>query len=200
MGNMPLEPRIKYQEELDLGFGRSVVAHPGAEDLYRCIQCGTCSSTCPLVTYMEHTPRRIIAMTRAGLKNDVLKSNTIWLCSSCYSCTVACPKQIKITDVMYTLKREAIRSGVHADMPIPVLAGEFIKSVARTGRSNEMRIITATWLKTKPFELFKQAWMGLRLWLKGRLSFGLHRMSGDRRQIRKLLVAAGEQNLGPRGG
>jgi len=187
MSDSTFEARPKQQHHFDLNFGKSIMALPGGEDLYRCIQCGTCSSTCPLSAYMDHTPRRIIAMTRAGLKDDVLASNTIWLCSSCYSCTVACPKQIRITDVMYSLKRRAIQTRRFSVGPVAALARAFIASVLRTGRSNESRIIVRTWLSTQPFELVRQAWLGLRLWLKGRLSLRRHRMTGSARDIPKLL-------------
>ena len=194
MGTTPVLPNLRYQQNLDLGFGGEVVSRLGGEDLYRCIQCGTCSSTCPVSGYMQHTPRKIIAMVRAGFRDDVLTSNTLWLCASCYSCTVACPKQIKITEIMYSLKRLAIREPRNARLPAPVLADEFMKSVVATGRSNETWIITRTWLRVRPFELLKQAWLGLRLWLKGRLSIGRHFMTGDRRSLRRLLQAAGTQS------
>ncbi len=196
MGSIQIRPNMKYQRQLDLGFGSSITAFPGCEDLYRCIQCGTCSSTCPVSVYMDHTPRKIIAMSRAGFRDDVLTSNTIWLCSSCYSCTVECPKQIKITDIMYSLKRIAMQEKRHANLPTPVLANEFMKSVVKTGRSNETWIMTWTWLKTRPFELFRQAWLGVRMWLKGRLSFSHHRMDGDRTALRRLLTAAGSEGRG----
>jgi quinone-modifying oxidoreductase subunit QmoC len=194
MGSPPVLPNLRYQQNLDLGFGGEVVSRLGGEDLYRCIQCGTCSSTCPVSGYMQHTPRKIIAMVRAGFRDDVLTSNTLWLCASCYSCTVACPKQIKITEIMYSLKRLAIREPCNARLPAPVLADEFMKSVVATGRSNETWIITRTWLRVRPWELLKQAWLGLRLWLKGRLSIKRHFMTGDRRSLRRLLQAAGTQS------
>ena len=53
-------------------------------------------------------PRRIIQLVREGFRHDALRSQTIWLCASCYACAVHCPQDIHITDVMYTLKREAI--------------------------------------------------------------------------------------------
>jgi heterodisulfide reductase subunit C len=188
MRKLRIKREIKYQEEVDPGFGEAIAAMPGAEDLRRCIQCGTCSSTCPMSIYMDHTPRRIIAMTRAGFRSDVLKSNTIWLCASCYSCTVECPKQIKVTDVMYALKRRAIEDKVYPrHLPIPVLAREFFKSVWATGRSNEGRTVTLTWLKTSPWRLLRQAGLGLKLLRRGRLTLRTERMAGDREEMRRLL-------------
>jgi heterodisulfide reductase subunit C len=181
---------VKYQEELDPEFGESIASIPGGEDLHRCIQCGTCSSTCPMSIYMDFTPRRVIAMTRAGFKDEVLSSSTIWLCASCYACTVECPKQIKVTDVMYALKRRAIEEKVYPRrLPIPVLAREFFKSVWKTGRSNEGRIVTLMWLRTAPMKLLGQAGLGLKLLFRGRLALRTERMTGDRDEMRRLLEA-----------
>ena len=78
------------------------------EPLKTCIQCGTCSGTCPVAGYMDHTPRQIIAMINQGMKDQVLESNTFWYCASCYHCTVRCPQEINITELMYALKRYSI--------------------------------------------------------------------------------------------
>ncbi len=162
--------KIKYEAELAPSFGDEIAAMPGGEKLFSCIQCGTCSGACPMSPYMDYTPRRIIAMTRAGFKNEVLSSFTIWLCASCYACTVECPKQIKITDVMYALKRRAIAEGIYPKrFPIPVLAHEFLNVVQQRGRNSESRLILRLYLKTKPLQLLRQALLGLRLWLAGRL-------------------------------
>ena len=190
MRNMQITRRIKYQGELDLGFAKEVAAMPGGEDIFRCIQCGTCSSTCPISVYMDQTPRRIIAMTRAGFKDDVLASNTIWLCSSCYSCTVECPKSLRITEIMYALKQKAIADKAYPkNLPIPVLAKEFFKSVMKTGRSNEGRTVAKVWLKTNPLKMLSQAALGLKLMRRGRMSMKTERMTGGHEQMRKLLDA-----------
>lgn len=163
--------RIKFESELDLSFGESIAERAYGEKLLSCIQCGTCSATCPLSHYMDYTPRKIIAMVREGFKDEVLSSLTIWLCASCYSCYVQCPRQIHITDIMYALKREAISRGGHPRRhPIPVLAREFFNRVKRHGRNTESRLLISLYLKTNPFAMFKEALLGMRLWLAGRLS------------------------------
>ncbi len=178
--------KIRYESELDQDFAGEIASVPGADKLFTCIQCGTCSGMCPLSPFMDYTPRQIIAMIRAGFKGEVLSSYTTWLCASCYSCTVECPKDIKLTDIMYAAKRLAIREGAYPKrFPIPVLANEFFKSVEDTGRSNEGRVLIKLYLKTKPLNMLKQATLGLKLMLRGRFSLkkeqvqgrdGLHRM------------------------
>lgn len=187
--------RIKYQEELNPDFGNTIAGTSDGEDLHHCIQCGTCSSACPVSVYMDFTPRKVIAMTRAGFEDDVLSSNTIWLCASCYACSQVCPKEIKITDVMYTLKRKAIRNKVYPKhFPVPVLAKEFFQSVWKTGRSNEMWIVAKTFLKTHPFKLITNSLLGLKLMLRGRMSPKVEQMEGDKEQMRKLLELMGQDS------
>ncbi len=165
--------KIQYEAELDPHFGARIASIPGGDKLLACIQCGTCSGICPISAYMDYTPRQIIAMIRAGFKAEVLSSYTTWLCASCYSCTVECPKEIKITDIMYAAKRMAIQEGVYPKrFPMPVLASEFFGLVKKTGRSTESRLIMRLYLKTNPFKMLKQAMLGWNLWRRGRMGIG----------------------------
>jgi heterodisulfide reductase subunit C len=185
---LPITRRIRYQKDLDPDFAKTILARPGGEDLLRCIQCGTCSATCPASVYMDYSPRRIIAMVRAGMRDDVLSSNAIWLCSSCYACTVECPKQIKITDVMYALKQIAVAAGTHPRrLPIPVLARESQAAVRRNGRISEGQVAARTFLKSDPRKLIGQATLGLRLMSRGRLTMRTEAMDEGREQVRRLL-------------
>jgi quinone-modifying oxidoreductase, subunit QmoC len=162
---------IKYEGELDAGFTAKVAKMAHGEKFFTCIQCGTCSATCPVSHYMDFTPRKIIAMVREGFKDEVLGSLTIWLCASCYSCTCDCPREIKITDVMYALKQMAIAEKVYPKrFPIPIMAQEFFRYVEREGRNSEGRLMLNMSLKTNPFRLLRYAKMGWKLFTSGRVS------------------------------
>jgi len=190
-----IERRIKYEAELDSSFADEIASAPGCETILACIQCGTCSATCPLSIYMDYTPRRVVAMTRAGFKQEVLNCFTIWLCASCYSCTVECPKQIKITDVMYALKQRAIKDRVYRNrrFPIPVLAREFFKSVAKRGRNSESRLVVRMYLKSDIFQFVKQSILGMRLWSRGRMKLRSESIK-NRKQLRALLRSVDQRN------
>ena len=100
-------------------FQDEVVARtPGEPHLERCIQCGTCGGSCPSGADMEHTPRGLFAMINAGMKNQVLRSNTPWYCVSCYYCTVRCPQQ-KYTSPTSCTRSSAWRfdEGLYDDPP-----------------------------------------------------------------------------------
>ena len=151
-----MQRELRFQREADPEWARQVSERPGCEGLFSCLQCGACSGTCPLSIYMDFGPRRIVALVREGFRKDALSSNTIWLCASCYSCAVHCPRQIHITDVMYSLKREAIQNHLYpAGFPIPVLAQEFYKMVRRRGRSSEFWLVLRMALRSNPLILFE---------------------------------------------
>jgi heterodisulfide reductase subunit C len=136
---------------------------------------------------MDYTPRKIIQMVREGFKTDVLTSSTVWLCASCYACTVECPKGIKITDVMYALKREAISSNYYPkNFPASVLASNFFKQVLNNGRNSEGPLLLKIYLKTNPFMLLKNMKLGFKLWLRGRISMRTERIK-DKKALKKLL-------------
>lgn len=169
--HMQIKRTIKYENELDKNFAKKIARLAYGEAMFNCIQCGTCSATCPVSHYMDYTPRKIIAMVREGFKEEVLSSSTVWLCASCYSCTVECPKSIKITDVMYTLKREAIAGGYYPKrFPMPVLAESFYNQVKKHGRNSEGPLLLKLFLKTNPFKMFANMALGWKLFRTGRIS------------------------------
>jgi heterodisulfide reductase subunit C len=171
---MELKRTIKYESDRVKGFGREVMSVPGCEQLENCIQCGTCSGLCPLSIFMDQTPRQVMELTRSDFKNEVLQSTTIWLCASCYACTVECPKQIRITDIMYELKQRAIHEGFYPKrFPIPVLAQEFYKMSRKRGRVTENFLATILFLKTNILAAVGMWRLGLNLFIRGRFPLKL---------------------------
>ena len=189
-GPSEIRRHIAYESDLDATFGERIARKAYGEKLFSCIQCGTCSGTCPVSHYMDYTPRKIIAMVREGFRDEVLHCVTIWLCASCYACTVDCPREIKITDVMYALKQEAMAQGVYPRrFSIPVLAREFFGGVLRDGRSNEMPMMIRFFLKTNPLRMLQNAPVAWRLWRTGRLALRRER-TRRRDSVATLLRAA----------
>jgi heterodisulfide reductase subunit C len=186
---MAVKSLIKYEVERDPEFAQWVTGVIGGERIRNCIQCGTCSASCPLSPYMDYTPRRLIHMAREGFKRDVLESFTIWLCTSCYSCTVECPRKIRVTDIMYALKRRAIEDGVYPKhFPIPVLAGQFGSMIRNKGRVTESWLIVKVFMRTSILKLLGMSKLGTKLFLKGRMEVLPASIRG-RKQLRVLLDA-----------
>lgn len=152
-------------------FLRDVIADtPGGERIAHCLQCGSCGGSCPNGAEMDYTPRAIFSMIAANRREDVLSANTMWQCVSCYLCTARCPQQIPVTEIMYALKRMAIREGMAKGTDAPALAKVFTDFVEWYGRSFEFGIASRYLLFNKPLSLLKGTGMGLSMFTKGRLS------------------------------
>lgn len=185
---MQIQRTIKYEADRVRGFADEIMSLAGCDQLKSCIQCGTCSGTCPLSIYMDYTPRQIMALVRADFKHEVLRSRTIWLCASCYACTVECPRNIRITDIMYALKQRAIQEGVYPRrFPIPVLAHEFSAMARRYGRITETLLVLRLFLKSNWTTLFRSWRLGLGLLRTGRFSLRRERIAG-RQQLEQMLA------------
>jgi heterodisulfide reductase subunit C len=184
------KPDIVIEQEMQLGFLDEIYSIPAGEKIKDCIQCGTCTGSCPVSFVMDHAPRKLWAMIRAGMRNEVLSSNTIWLCASCYSCTVRCPQEIRITDVMYALKQLSIKDKKFAsDVTAPEFAKSFVAIINRYGRNHEPELLTRYFLKTNPFGMLKNAMLGLKLIQHGRFPFLPEWIKGIK-QLQKIIKKA----------
>ncbi len=160
-----------------------------------CIQCGTCSGTCPVAGYMDHSPRQIIAMINAGMKEEVMDSNTFWYCASCYHCTVRCPQEINITELMYALKRYSIWKGRYKEGLIgPTFSETFVKMIVRSGRSFEPVLAPSYIFSFNAREFLQEVQNATELMLKGRLPLlpaRIKRLENFRRMIGRIIPMGG---------
>lgn len=169
---------------------------PGGDPrLEMCIQCGTCGGSCPSGADMEYSPRRIFAMVEANMREEVLKANTFWYCVSCYYCMVRCPQEVHITDIMYTLKRKAIREGYYRESSAsdaPDFSETFVDAVLKYGRSFELGLATRYHLRHHPMEAMKMATgLGFGMWRKGRMDLTPRRIK-NLGQLQAILQKAEE--------
>lgn len=155
-------PNIRFLEEVS-------ARTAGVSRLEMCIQCGTCGGSCPPAEDMDHTPRMLFAMIRAGMREQALASNTPWICVSCYHCVVRCPQDVHIADVMYTLKSMAIQARLFKDSTAPDFSQTFVDMVENYGRSYEFGLATRHYLKHFPMRLPGMAPMGLGMLTKKRM-------------------------------
>jgi len=107
-----------------------------------CYQCKKCSSGCPVTFAMDYLPNQILHMIQMGLKNEVLRSATIWVCASCETCTTRCPNDIDIARIMDAMRRESRKSGLATgEKKVPVFHDAFLSSIESTGRVYELGMI-----------------------------------------------------------
>ena len=84
----------------------------GSDKILKCFQCGTCTSDCPVARYSDsYRPRTLIHMAQLGLKDRVLKSDTLWLCAACFTCTDHCPQHVEVASVIRVFRNLAVENG-----------------------------------------------------------------------------------------
>jgi heterodisulfide reductase subunit C len=163
-----------------------------------CYQCRKCSSGCPLTFAMDLLPDRVIRLALLGQEDLVLSSNTIWVCSSCETCTTRCPNGIDIAGVMDWLKEEAVKRGRAVAQPeVAEFHRIFLKSIrsggGRLSETDLMRRFTLFKIRRRfdPGELRQNLKLGLALWKRGRLRLLGHRGIKGRGAVEQILKKAG---------
>ena len=77
----------------------------------KCIQCGTCTGSCPSGRRTAYRTRVVIRKALLGLREDLLKSQDLWLCTTCYTCYERCPRKISIVEAIIALRNMAAARG-----------------------------------------------------------------------------------------
>jgi heterodisulfide reductase subunit C len=186
---LPDVTRVTFDGRL---LAEEIRAATGIESrLEACIQCGTCGGSCPSADAMDHTPRALFALVRAGMRDEVLRSNTPWMCVACYLCVVRCPQEIRITDVMYALKGIAARDGLAPDPTAPGFSRTFVANIHSFGRSYEVGLVARHYLRHFPLRLPGLAPASLGMVASGRMALRPHRIRGVA-GLRAILARAAE--------
>jgi len=86
------------------------------EIITKCDQCGICSGSCPMVPEMDITPSQMMRMVQLG-ESEVMESKAMWLCASCFACTVRCPRGLDLSRVAEALRQMKLRKAIdHIDI------------------------------------------------------------------------------------
>ena len=183
----PLNPSSALAEKLALG---NVPASA-------CYQCKKCSCGCPLTFAMDLLPHQVILLSLLGQEEKVLKSSTIWVCSSCETCTTRCPNGIDIAGVMDWLKEEALKRGLVVPQPeVATFHRYFLDSIkSGGGRASEAALVRRFTLfkmrrKFDAKELKENLKLGWQLFKRGRLRLlGSHRpkQQAEIKELMKLI-------------
>jgi len=131
-------------------------------------------------------------MIEADMREEVLKANTFWYCVSCYYCMSRCPQEVHITDLMYTLKRKAIREGFSQESSAsdaPDFSEFFVDAVKKYGRSFELGLATRYHMRHHPLDAVKLAGFGLEMLRRGRIDLTPRRIK-NLDQLQKIMAAA----------
>jgi heterodisulfide reductase subunit C2 len=182
----------------DLSFARWVRDNiEGGDKLSLCMQCGVCSGSCPIGVQMDYGPRKLFMMIRAGMKEEVLSSNTIWNCTSCYRCIVRCPRGVPVTYILQDLAAKAAELG-YAKGPHENknFAKSFWWSAKTFGRTDERLVTAFYYLSLGLGEGYKRGMANLKIALgmikTGRMHLGAPHRIKDRKGLKAILAKAHE--------
>lgn len=183
------EVNLSQVLEKNRSFVDKVIEKSG-QDIRQCYQCAKCSGGCPGTFAMDFLPNQIIRMLLLGMKEQVLKSQTIWVCVGCNTCSTRCIRNIDVSRVMDVLRQEAVDGGYVEDLNSVVIFNDvFLNTVRNYGRLYEAGLLMFNNLRTG--NLMKDARFGLPMFLKGKVKLFPHRIQG-RQEIKRIFEKSRE--------
>jgi heterodisulfide reductase subunit C len=166
---------------------KAEVSRLAGEEFLTCIQCGTCSASCPTASLMDISIRSLIKLCLEGKREQALHNDTLWLCTSCLLCTVRCPRAIRPKAVVSALKEIAERDR-EEEKSLPADAAYerlFLKQIGDYGRIAELSL-TGEFLLAYPQGMVQSMQVGLELLPKGKIGLEIDRIRG-RDEVKRLI-------------
>lgn len=94
-----------------------------------CITCGLCSSSCPASGIDGFDPRMLVRMVGLGLEDDVVNAKWPWICTMCGKCEHLCPMEIRIPDLVRSIR------GLRNKEKVPGILQKGLKAALKTGNN-----------------------------------------------------------------
>jgi heterodisulfide reductase subunit C len=157
------------------------------EDVQLCFQCFKCSLGCPVSFAMDYLPHEIMRFVQMGLKEKVLNSSTIWVCTACETCTTRCPNKIDIAKIIDTLRQISLEEDRVAEKKVVAFHKAFLGSVRRHGKLNELEMMISYKLRTGRF--LDDLWLAPQLLKRKKLPLKLRHIS-NKAQIKEMFKKA----------
>ena len=194
---MTVAPPEQAARKYDLGFARWVRDNVnGGEKMSMCMQCGMCSGSCPIGTEMDQGPRKLFMMIRAGMKDEVFNSSTIWNCTSCYNCVVRCPRGVPVTYIVQDLAAKAVELGYVKEVENARFAKAFWWSASKYGRTDERLVTTKYYYSGGLADFLKKGMGNLKIALgmvkTKRMHIGMPYKVKDTKGLQAILAKAAE--------
>lgn len=106
-----------------------------------CFQCAKCTSGCEAHKLLELEPHKIVALLKRGLIDEMVNSDIIWTCMSCFKCRERCPQKVAPVEILFALKNMAVASGKQ----IPGKYTAMLQSILSMGLIQDIQtVITRT--------------------------------------------------------
>jgi heterodisulfide reductase subunit C len=174
---------IISQETMDVDFVRKVEALSDTS-VRRCFQCGKCSAGCPMATFMEHPPNRVVRLLQLGQWQRILAGRSIWYCASCETCSTRCPNKVHLASIMDALRKLSWDAeGASKESYVQLANKLFLQNIRSYGRQYEMRL--AAVFNVKSGQFLKDLMLGPKLLSKGKLKI-FHSKNKNMAEIEKI--------------
>ena len=125
------EKNIAFQKEIEKISGEATTV---------CDQCGVCTGSCPFTDEMQITPSNMMRKAQLGLY-DVMETNTIWICASCYNCMARCPRGLDLSKVAEALRQISLRKAID-DIDIKKISKEEMQELPPIALVGSFRKLT----------------------------------------------------------
>jgi heterodisulfide reductase subunit C len=103
-----------------------------------CFQCAKCTSGCEAHKLLELEPHKIVALLKRGLIDEMVNSDIIWTCMSCFKCWERCPQKVAPVEILFALKNMAVASGKQ----IPGKYTAMLQSILAMGLVQDTQSVT----------------------------------------------------------
>ena len=80
----------------------------GANPL-KCMKCGKCSATCPAFNEMDIKPHQFVSYVANNNVEELLKSESLWKCLSCFACVERCPRDVQPGKIIDAARQLVVR-------------------------------------------------------------------------------------------
>lgn len=149
-----------------------------------CMSCLSCSGGCPFYRAMDLGPHRVMRYINYGLRQELMASNTIWLCVGCHTCSTVCPMAIDVAAVMDTLRQMALEEGAPVAQPdILAFHREVLETIEKYGRTHKLEIMLR--FKARSGHWFQDFDLGLKMLAKRKLDLRPSKIK-DPEEIKRL--------------
>jgi len=118
-------------------------------------------------------------LVQAGYIEEALKSDALWYCVGCQTCTARCPQNMDIAGTMDALRSIALESGIVSDDKAKKLVTafhvSFLNNVQKHGRLQELSLVNSYKLRTR--SILQDAGAGITMIKQGKINI-LHSLLG----------------------
>ena len=160
------------------------VCREAGVNLSDCYQCGKCTAGCPMSHEMDLMPRQVIRSLQLGFYRQALTARTPWICAQCQVCSARCPQEVRIAELMLSVRHAAKHEGLQTVREPDVFDDIFVNNIRSKGRNNEA--LLAGFFNLKSGHLMQDVLNAPRMAARGMIGPKINRVK-DRDAVRKLV-------------